>query len=142
VFSENFAEVAEITDTRERLNRSAALYVRFALEHPNHYRLMFMTPMPVAVSGEAAARKGNPELDAYAFLRMMLVAVMEEGHHRRDLTDVDLVAQTVWAGIHGVVALEIAMTKNRDEWIAWRKIEDRVALMMDVLIRGLMCGEK
>src|SRR6476659_4536510 len=36
----------KVNDPIEKLQRLGQAYIEFALEHPNHYRLMFMTPMP------------------------------------------------------------------------------------------------
>jgi hypothetical protein len=51
------------------------------------------------------------------------------------LKDLELISQTIWAGVHGVVSLFITM--NDDPWVEWRDLEQRAGLMSDVLIRGL-----
>ena len=83
--------------------------------------------------------KGNPEEDAYAFLRQIVVEALAADAFREDLTDADLIAQTLWAGTHGVVALQIA--KSGDHWVPWRAIKKRVDLMVDGLLRGLLRKE-
>ena len=57
-----FQRIAREPDPLERLKKSGLAYAEFALEHPNHYRLMFMTPHPGDVKDEeeTAKRKGNP----------------------------------------------------------------------------------
>ena len=55
---------------------------------------------------------------------------------RAELQDVDLIAQTIWAGVHGVCSLEINMAC--DKWVNWTVIEARLQLMQTVLIRGLL----
>src|ERR1700757_2609359 len=70
--AESFAQLAKITDPIERLRRIGRAYIEFGLENPNHYRMMFMTAHP-KLSDEAEKEKlgkGNPEEDAYAFLRL------------------------------------------------------------------------
>ncbi|HJX26545.1 MAG TPA: TetR/AcrR family transcriptional regulator, partial [Thermoanaerobaculia bacterium] len=67
--AQEFAEIARIADPLERLHATGMAYARFALDHPNHYRLMFMTPHPPLGEEERRIRKGNPEEDAYAFLK-------------------------------------------------------------------------
>src|SRR5512139_3581766 len=64
-----FQRIAREPDPLERLRKVGLAYADFALEHPNHYRLMFMTPHPAPPKDdeETAKRKGNPEADAYAF---------------------------------------------------------------------------
>lgn len=137
-FSMRFAAVNAIEDPVERLRASGQAYVDFALEHPNQYRLMFMTPHPHAVEpGEKAlSRKGNPREDAYAYLRELIQATMAAGILRQDLKDAELVAQTVWAALHGVISLEITMNAN-DHWIVWAPLSERVRLMIDTMVLGL-----
>src|SRR5947209_10993994 len=66
-----FGELASVVDPAERIGRIGRAYVRFAIEYPNHYRLMFMTPTTddVVPRPEHLARRGNPDEDAYAFIR-------------------------------------------------------------------------
>jgi hypothetical protein len=42
----------------------------------------------------------------------------------------------IWSGVHGVVSLEIA--KCKDEWVEWRPIEERSAVVIDMILRGLL----
>ena len=70
-----FQKIAGETDPIERLRQIGKAYVSFGLEHPFHYRLMFMTPHPpIASSDEGQARRGNPEDAAYAFLHATVSA--------------------------------------------------------------------
>ena len=65
-----FQKIAAIADPVDRLRRIGQAYVAFAMSHRNHYRLMFMTPHPEAMQPEdSRLRRGNPEEDAYAFLK-------------------------------------------------------------------------
>lgn len=130
-----FAAIARIADPRDRLVATGMAYAEFGLTHPNHYRLMFMTPHPPLSYQESAIERGNPEQDAYAFLKSTLAEAQAAGSLRPGLQDLDLLTQVVWAGIHGVVSLEIA--KCNDDWVDWRPAAERVELMSDFLARGL-----
>lgn len=135
-----FAEVAKIADPLERLRRLGLAYADFAIEHPNHYRLMFMTPRPPVEPTEAQmATRGNPEEDAYTLLRHTVAEAVERGLLRPELTDVEELAQLVWAGVHGVVSLQIA--KEQDPWVDWRPVRQTAARMIDVVLRGLTARE-
>jgi AcrR family transcriptional regulator len=136
-FSIHFAGINSMEDPREALAAAGQLYVQFAVEHPDQYRLMFMTPHPFGPNEKAKKRRGNPHEDAYAALLALVTLVSERGQLRRDLKDLELITQTVWAGIHGVISLEIAMNRRADEWIAWSPLAARVQLMIDTLVRGL-----
>jgi AcrR family transcriptional regulator len=134
--AKQLGKIARIADPVERLRQTGLAYAAFAVENPNHYRLMFMTPHPPVDLDDGTVEKGNPEEDAYAFLRGILVECIEQGRLRPELTDPELLAQVMWAGVHGVVSLHIA--KCNDDWIDWCPSEQRVELMIDSLIRGLV----
>ena len=133
-FAHGFALIAQIPDPIERLRVAGRAYVEFGLTNPSHYRLMFMTPKPKHDSDQSV--KGNPEEDAYAFLRAVVLELQAQDRLREDLTDIDLVAQTIWATIHGVVSLEIA--KCNDAWVDFRPIEERTRMTIDTIERGLL----
>jgi AcrR family transcriptional regulator len=135
--SEAFRELAGIQDPGERLAACARVYIEFAVANPNHYRLMFMTSHPRALklTEEQLASRGNPNEDSYAFLLRLVQHSLQAGAFRPELTDPQLIAQTLWAAVHGVASLAISM--NQDQWIEWRPLADRHRAMMDALISGL-----
>src|SRR5205823_10712947 len=95
-----FTAIAQIEDPIEQLRRIGRAYVDFGVHNPNHYRLMFMTPHPPVEPDDELLRKGNPEEDAYAFLRQIIEKGMAAG--RLCGSDAELLSQTMWAGMHGV----------------------------------------
>jgi AcrR family transcriptional regulator len=130
-----FQKLARIEDPMERLIRVGRAYVEFGLAHPNHYRLMFgarpgppMEPLPKPTTGD-------PQEDAYAFLRMVVIDAMEKKCLRPELRDPDLVAQVLWSGVHGIVSLQIEHTHAAHS--SMRKAKDITALTLEVLMRGL-----
>lgn len=139
--AQQFRTIAREKDPIERLRKVGHAYVAFGLEYPNHYRLMFMTPQPAIGKSEAEeARRGNPEEDAYAFLKATISDGLAQKRFRPELTDADLIAQTVWSGTHGVVSLHIA--KRNDDWVDWRPVRKTATLIIDGMIRGLTRQEK
>ena len=134
-FAHGFNLIAQIPDPVERLRAAGRSYVEFGLKNPSHYRLMFMTPKPPNDMSDKSGQ-GNPEEDAYAFLRGTVLELQAQGRLREDLTDVDLVAQTIWATIHGVVSLEIA--KCNDAWVDFRPIEVRTEQVLDLVVKGML----
>jgi AcrR family transcriptional regulator len=132
-FAHEFVAIAQIADPVERLRAAGQAYVSFGLNNPSHYRLMFMTPKTTETN---TLVKGNPEEDAYAFLRLIVVELMQQGRFRDDLTDIDLAAQVIWSAVHGLVSLEIA--KCKDEWVEWRPVQDRAKAVTDMIVNGLL----
>jgi AcrR family transcriptional regulator len=133
-----FQTIGRIEDPIERIRAIGRAYAGFAQSHPNHYRLMFMTPSPADMCPDESTlqRQGNPEEDAYAFLKLAVEEAIREGRLRDHLVDPDLVSQVLWAGIHGVVSLRIAM--HADTWVHWRDEKKTVETMIDALMSGLV----
>ncbi len=135
--AQGFQKIACIDDPIERLRQIGRSYVDFALEYPNHYRLMFMTPQPAGMRAEdSRLRRGNPEEDAYAFLRATVADAIAGKRLRPELSDPDLVSQLVWAGTHGAVSLH--MCKCHDDWVDWRDAKTLAHELIEAMIRGLV----
>ena len=137
--SHGLGVVARVADPLVRIALIGRSYVEFGLKHPNHYRLMFMTPQ-TAVCGknltpEQKAHAGNPAEDGYAFLCAAVAEAIEKRLVRAELADVHLAAQTFWAGVHGVTSLQITM--GTDPWIAWEPTARRIDAMIWTLVRGV-----
>jgi AcrR family transcriptional regulator len=128
-------------DPVERIRQIGHTYIQFGLEYPNHFKLMFMTPHPPAELDERDREvKGNPEQDSYAFLMQCVHEALAIGAFREELKDAELIAQTLWAAVHGVISLQIA--KCNDAWVEWRPVEERAQVMMDAVLRGLLKENK
>jgi hypothetical protein len=89
------------------LKTTGLTYIEFELSHPNHYRLMFMSPHPQP-SATVQASKVNPEEDAYAFLKIIVGECLQQRLFREEFQHADAVAQVLWAGVHGIVSLQVA----------------------------------
>ena len=141
---QDYARLAQVfqssvmsTDPVERLKQIGAIYIDFGTRYPNHYKFMFMTTHPAHEPDEVDREMmGNPEMDAYAFLKWAVQQALEANCFREELTDADLLSQTLWASVHGVISLQIA--KGCDQWVEWRPIHDRAELMLDTTLRGLV----
>jgi len=139
--AQSFLAIGKIPDPIERMRKIGHAYIEFGLKNPNHYRTMFMVPHPPEAESDLESQgKGNPEEDAYEFLRATVTEAMKAGAFRDDLKDADLVSQTMWAGVHGVISLQIA--KSEDPWVPWRSLKKRSEAMLDALLRGLLKVER
>ena len=129
--------LADVADPVDRIRHLGRRYIRFALEHPNHYRVMFMTRFPDHdLTEEELQIKGRPDADGYAFLRQAVAQSIDAGRFLPEITDAELATQTLWACVHGAAAL--AIDKANDPWIEWASIEDRIALVCDAPLRGML----
>jgi AcrR family transcriptional regulator len=136
-FARTFAGFLTVEDPIERLRRAGSAYVEFAIENPQHYRLMFMTPRP-PIEGEDTSGIEDPARNAYAFLRSTVSECIDEGLFRPELKDPNLIAQTIWAALHGVCALQCTAYGPKDAWMAWAPLEERRAFMTGIVMRGLL----
>ena len=141
---QDYARLAEVFQSSvmstypiERLRQIGAVYVDFGTRFPNHYKFMFMmSHPPQEVDDEECDVHGNPEKDAYAFLKWAVQQAIDAGCFRDEMCDADAVSQTLWAAVHGVISLEIA--KGFDEWVEWRPLKNRGEMMLDMALRGLL----
>ncbi len=132
-----FQSAAQIEDAVEQLKQVGRAYIEFGLRFPNHYKLMFMTPHPaVSMDEYEKAEKGNPEVDAYAFLKRSVERAIAAGVFREEWNDAELLSQTLWAAVHGVISLQIA--KCNDRWVEWRPVQRRAEVMLEAIMRGLL----
>ena len=128
-------------DPIERLRQIGRSYIQFGVRFPNHYVFMFMTPhLPQEPDEEDREIMGNPEKDAYAMLKAAVQEAINAGCFRDEVQDAELVSQTLWASVHGVISLNIA--KCKDPWVEWRPLEDRAEMMLDITLRGLLRPRK
>lgn len=128
--------ILQIEDPVERMKALGYGYAEFALSFPNHYRLMFMAERIPCDPEKSSLQKNNAEQDSYFLLKTVVNDVYLAGRFKEELQDVDLIAQIIWAGVHGVCSLEINMAS--DKWVNWADISARLQLMQTVLIRGLL----
>lgn len=112
-----------------RLRRMLEAYARFGLENPNAYRLIYMTRPEEARGGaeEVARELGAQLYSGFA-------AAIGEAHSTGRLKhDPALTAQTLWAGVHGVVSLII--TKP---YFDWSEPDLLVGAMLDALFESVL----
>ena len=112
-------------DPLECLRRGGRLYIQFGLEHPERYFLTFAlssAPKPESVR--------NTGLRSFDCLRDGVRACVEAGLTRS--TDVEELAQSLWASMHGVVMLLIA--KPGFPFIEQSRLIESV---LDIAIEGI-----
>ena len=134
--SDYFKSLGTIADPVERIRRTSRAYVSFGLEYPHHYRFMFMMPRPQPPPEALRIEQGNPDQDAYAFLLQAVREALTARRFRPELTDAHLIAQGVWAAVHGVVALHL--TQCDEGWVDWRPADRTAALLEESFLRGML----
>jgi AcrR family transcriptional regulator len=135
LLSDNFTPLRVIHDEIERLRLLGRAYVTFAIHHPHHYRLLFMTIVPLALDEKTTSQGDTSHLDGYSFLLWAVEEAIRAEKIARPLKDSKLVAQTLWATVHGIASLEITM--KDDPCIEWEPLQNRVEMMLEAILAGL-----
>lgn len=130
-----FQKIAADPNPLERVRKIGMAYVEFGISYPNHYRLMFMNHRRSEEEYLAEMGHGNPEQDGYALLLNTLREAVDQQLLLTNLTNPQLLAQSCWASVHGVVALHL--TLYGDPWVEWCSLEETAELTINAMIRGL-----
>lgn len=88
----------------DKLRRSLRTYILFGLENPNHYVVTFIQAKSVADS-QTVDVFHQTGLQAFSCLRDCVASCVATGETVSD--DSDELAQTLWAGVHGLTSLLI-----------------------------------
>jgi len=102
-------------DTVSVLKRGMHAYVAFGLNNPDHYRIAFL------LDGGESNGPQRPRA-AYEALRARIRRCIESG--RMFPADTDLLAQSLWAAVHGITSLLVQ--RRSFPWVARNELVDRV----------------
>jgi AcrR family transcriptional regulator len=89
-------------DPLEGLRRGGRVYIQFALAHPHHYLIALGPAAAAHLKSSEAHQAGQQSFDC---LRQCVRSCVEAGLLRNN--DVEEVAQSLWACLHGTVMLLI-----------------------------------
>jgi AcrR family transcriptional regulator len=120
------------SDPIEQIRQMGRAYAGFGLENPNHYRYMFMTPMEFKASHDHELSQSGER--AFGLLRSAVENAIAGGRFRRG--DALTIAQVLWSGLHGVVALLI--TYDPKQFPHGPAAPDLVDQVIDAGIRGFL----
>lgn len=132
----SFAALAGTPDPVERIEKIGRAYIRHAVDHPRAFELLMMTRRdPEFYEAKAGLRNDDPAQNAYAILLSAVKEAIAAGRSVDPQADAHLLAQTLWAGVHGVSTL--AITKCDDPSMQWTSLKARTDCMTRALIDGL-----
>jgi AcrR family transcriptional regulator len=134
-FRQSFERVGRVADPIERLVKMGQVFVEFAMENPDHYRLMFLSSNFNMVKKEAFIERGNPAQDCYAYLKSTIGDALAANRFRPEFQDADELCQFFFGAVHGLVALHIV--KGDDPWVDWRPLRATSRRLIEALVRGL-----
>ena len=121
------------SDPIEFLRENFREYIRFGLENPDEYRLVFMLRDARKKAGRLAGPSPNPVGDA---LFNSLKTRIEQGVAADKLRCLKTglgAAQSVWAAIHGLVALRLAYPD-----FDWVPLDELIDTHVDTILNGVV----
>jgi AcrR family transcriptional regulator len=121
------------SDPVDFLRANLREYIRFGLSHPDEYRLVFMLRDARRKTDAAFSKEHNPVGDA---LFNVLKSRIEQGvasGKLRCLKTGRAAAQSVWAAMHGLVALRLAFPD-----FDWVPVDEQIDGHVDILLHGII----
>jgi AcrR family transcriptional regulator len=115
-------------DPVEWIRQLGRAYARFGLDNPNHYRFMFMTPAKCEKVPDAS----DSGQQTFGVLKEAVEKAIATGRFRGG--DPQQMAQVLWAGVHGAVALLV--TLQPEHWPQGCASPDLVDAVIEAGIRG------
>ena len=131
LLDQNSEIAARPADSVTRVRLMLEAYVRMGLEHPNAYRLVFLSTPRGGAVGPIRAATG--EIGAQNYARYVGVVREIAASGRLRVGDADSAAQALWAACHGLVALMITRPD-----IEWAPAGELTSLMVEGLLHGLV----
>lgn len=131
---ERNAEIAaKPMDAASRVKLMLDSYMRWGLEHPNAYLLVFSTITPVIapVSDVLSDNVGDLSARCYEIFSGVVREMAAEG--RLKTGSAESAAQVLWAACHGVVALLISRPG-----FEWAPTDELLRVTLDGLMHGLV----
>ena len=133
---EKLAAAHHIVDPLQALKKGMETYIRFGLEHPDHYVVTFiLKDAPYEKTGSRETRKGKAGQQCFGDMRSIVRRCMEQGKIKN--ADLEETSQALWAGIHGLTALLITQPG-----FPFAERDRLIKRTIDILVRGvsLDCG--
>ena len=121
---------AKPLDAVVRVRMMLEAYMRWGLEHPNAYQLVFSAPRPVSAAQwpEDTADMGAK---CYEIFSGVVREIAASGRLRTGTAN--SAAQALWMSCHGVVALMAARPR-----FAWASPDELIQVTLDGLLNGLV----
>lgn len=104
------------------LKKGLRTYIQFGLDHPNHYKVTFITHPEHHEKPEKFLNQETMGQKAYFHLRAKVEQCIKQQKFR--LTDADTATQGLWAAVHGVTSLLIVHPDFH--WVEQNKLIDHV----------------
>ncbi len=123
----NIKSIQQLSDNPlEKLRSGLREYVHFGLKNPSQYEIVFISPLPHQFENEYVESNGKAAFDT---MRDVVGECISGDLLKTN--DVELISQTLWAGIHGITS--ILIKHENFPFVERDKLIDNV---IDTLIAG------
>ena len=123
--------LASTEDPVEALRRLAEAYIRFGVEEPEHYRIMFMRRQDHEPAQYAAERV--LETGLFGVVIPVVQRCLDEGRIRPDAGDALMVSWVLWMAVHGITTVAVAKPN-----FPAPPLEDQIRATIDAVLHGLL----
>ena len=132
-FAEVMRDARDPDDPLESLRALARAYVRYGLEHPEHYRIMFMDRLEL--SAEQYAAELMSESSSFGVLIETVRSLKASGVLRPELVEMDdfHLGVLLWSSVHGLTSLFVAKPN-----LPWADQEALVDGACDLILNGVL----
>lgn len=103
--SEKMAVLTSVRNPLERLKAMGSIYIRFAIENPDMYDLMFIKEAPIDHVNASEHDHWKEGGGAFEGLRATIQDCAAAGHFKGH--ELEALSYLIWAAVHGMVSLSI-----------------------------------
>ncbi len=107
-FSQLMSKMSVLSSVRnplERLKAMGSIYVRFAMENPDMYDLMFIKEAPIDHVANSEHDDWKEGGGTFNYLRSTIAECMSQGYFQGH--DTEALSYMIWSTVHGMVSLNI-----------------------------------
>lgn len=97
--------LGSVRNPLERLKAMGSIYVRFAMENPDMYDLMFIKEAPIDHVTSIEHNDWKEGGGTFNYLRSTIQECMDQGYFKGH--DTEALSYMVWSTVHGMVSLNI-----------------------------------
>lgn len=105
-----FSVLVHVQNPMERLIAMGRLYMKFALDNPDMYELMFTLKAPMEFLNSADKDEWDEGKSTFNFLKTTVDECIKEGHFKGHL--VEPLTFMIWGLVHGMCSLHISDRVN------------------------------
>lgn len=100
-----FKDLFTLEDPMERIRKMGFMYIKFALENPEMYDLMFNVKAPMEFLEKSENENWDEGANTFNYLKKTIEECISKGHFKGH--NVEPLSFMIWSLVHGMCCLEI-----------------------------------